>query len=526
LMIGNMEIHSTDITLASNLKIINQTPITSCQLLQSSTMTSTTSITQSAVLSSLDQYLPPIYTNIFLVFETPDTVRAVDNLRDGLRRLNQRLPYLRGRVSVTDHGRVAIRWSTAARDVELHEMPVTGPDGASLVLPRMTFATLKQEAAPLKYFPPCLRPLPREADVQFGSGAPVFAVNYAALEGGIVVGLAVQHNVMDGTGVVELVRFWADCTRSQSVNDSTVPDPEEPLHRNRLLRQAAGLAAESQVQTQLPPPSFNVLLARHPEFALRSQAPAPTPNPPTPPPRNAIKIFTFASSKLTRLKPALTAALQAQLNPKWVTTNTILTAILWSSITRVCASTRAHGFNLTAHRTSKLSFAVNVRTRLPRGPPNHPHPFLGNAILLGLAETHLSPLINGAAAGDLGALAVAVKAIAEAIQRVTPEHVGEVMDLVDLGPDMRDLLLGGIDNAHGPDLSVTSWGNMGRVYEADFGEGVGRVQFLRVAEADPGGTVGVLPRKAGEEGIEVIVPLYKEEMEVLERDAVWRCYLV
>jgi hypothetical protein len=36
----------------------------------------------------------------------------------------------------------------------------------------------------------------------------------------------------------------------------------------------------------------------------------------------------------------------------------------------------------------------------------------------------------------------------------------------------------------------------------------------------------VLPRKAGEEGIEVIVPLYEEEMEVLERDAVWRCYLV
>jgi hypothetical protein len=47
-----------------------------------------------------------------------------------------------------------------------------------------------------------------------------------------------------------------------------------------------------------------------------------------------------------------------------------------------------------------------------------------------------------------------------------------------------------------------------------------------VAEADPGGTAGVLPRRAGEEGIEVIVPLYREEMEALERDVVWRSYLV
>ncbi|KAK3302615.1 transferase family-domain-containing protein [Chaetomium strumarium] len=476
-----------------------------------------TSTLRTAELSLLDQYMPRIYITLFLVFETSDPSGAVDSLKAGLKRLNRRLPNLKGRVFSTDGGRVGLRWSPTAKDVELHEVPTNG-----LILSGTSFTKLKTEGVPLHYFPPCLSPLLRLSNVRSDSGEPVFAANYTLLDGGLVVGLSVHHSVMDGTGVVELIRFWAACTRSDAIDAATpAPDPDEPLRRDILLRLATGHA------TQTRPTLFHDLLARHPEFALLSDA---TPAPPLPSPKGTSKLFTFDTFKLDRAKTAL-RALKTPLEAKWITTNSILCAAIWSCITRVRAARRGQeGFGAGAAASSKLGFAINGRTKLDRTSELSERPFLGNVTLYGLAGASVSHLerasSSSVATGERAELVV--EAIGDAIKRVTPVYVAEVMELIGRAPDVEKIMPGW-NSFDGPDLMLTSWMNMG-LYEADFGQGIGKPRFMRVPQMEVDGFVIVLPRKrelahaeiGRKECIEVVVAMHPEDMAALNREVLWR----
>jgi hypothetical protein len=147
----------------------------------------------SGFLSPLDQYIPRIYTSIILLFDTQDPAQAVDNLKAGLRRLNQRLPYIKGHVSATDasvenRGRLGIKWSAADRDIELTEATFGGlDDDGRVALLGLSFPELKTQGAPLRYFPRCLMPLPAVTDLHSSTDAPVLAVNYTLLDGGLAV---------------------------------------------------------------------------------------------------------------------------------------------------------------------------------------------------------------------------------------------------------------------------------------------------------------------------------------------------
>ncbi|KAK4039999.1 trichothecene 3-O-acetyltransferase [Parachaetomium inaequale] len=475
------------------------------------------SSSHTVVLPPLDQYMPRIYTNLFLVFDTVDPSHAVDKLKAGLQTLNQRLPYLKGRVFATDGGRVALRWCPTDKEVELQEMPIQGT-----VLFGTSLKTLQDEGAPLHYFPPSLSPLARVADLRSDSGAPVFAVNHTVLDGGLVVGISVQHNVMDGTGVVELIRFWAACTQPDPTDAATpTPDPDEPLHRSPLLRLATGHITQNQHQAQPPRLSFSDLLARHPEFTLPSNSPPPATLPGAPLPKGTSKIFTFATSKLEAVKATLQSTTDTKRTAE--TTNSVLCATIWSCITRVRAARRGQQGPGAVH--SKLGFAINGRARLdPSGQTLSTRPFLGNVNLYGLAAMSVSDLEHATTSYEN--LAAVVQAIAGAIQRVTPGHVAEVMELVEQAPD-AGALMPGWSSFHSADVTVTSWANMG-VYGADFGEGVGRPELMRVPEMQADGFAIVLPRKRAEGVagcIEVVLVLHPEDVAALEGDAVWMGYL-
>ncbi|KAK3297346.1 uncharacterized protein B0H64DRAFT_473474 [Chaetomium fimeti] len=516
---------------------------------------------QTALLSPIDQYMPRIYTTIFLIFETLDRTSAVDKLRAGLTRLNQRLPYLKGRVFATDGGRAAIRWSPTDKDIELQEMPT---DGVPLL--RLSVEKLKAERAPLHYFTDTLGPMPRLADLDKDSGASVLATNYGLLDGGIVLCLAVEHNVMDGAGMVELIRFWAACTRSETIDPATTPtpDPNEPLYRHERLRQATEPITQDEHQSTPAQQSFDDLLARHPEFRLASTKAAPAA--PLPSPLGTSKIFTFSTAKLEATKTTLQTLHPGSAARPATTTNSVLCATLWSCITRVRRQRRGREPPTTTSPTSpaaaadgvearsRLGFAINGRARLgAAGPLADPRrPFLGNVALHGLARVDVAELeratATAAAAGDgadgadgdatdgadgdatasgMAALGRVVQAIGEAVGRVTPGFAREVMDLIEQTPVDGGGLAFGWNSLHGMDVMVTSWANMD-LYGVDFGEGVGRPCLVRVTQRETDGFVIVLPRQRGEEeeGIDVMVAMHVEDMAALEGDAVWTSYLV
>jgi hypothetical protein len=135
-------------------------------------------------------------------------------------------------------------------------------------------------------------------------------------------------------------------------------------------------------------------------------------------------------------------------------------------------------------------------------------PFLGNVNLYGLADVPLDELERAADGNNPESLAAVVQSIEDAVGRVTPAHIGEVIQLVNQVPPVPDtcggggLLLPGWHSFHGDDVTVTSWANMGCVYDdADFGEALGGApRFMRVPEAETDGFMIVLPRKKGAGG--------------------------
>jgi hypothetical protein len=491
--------------------------------------------------------MPKLYVGLFLIFSTQSPTVAIKNLEAGLQKVNERLPYIQGRVFATEgntegRGRLAVKWSAADKNIQLRKACVEGLGARSLS--GMSYEKLRDENAPLHYFPANLSPLSAwrhlQPNTSCGQDVPVLAANYTLLDGGVVIGLCIHHGVMDGAGIAEFIRFWANCTRCGNVSGMPAPDPDEPLHRDRLLQLATCRAPDGKAEpdreneTRPRKRSFRKLFTRHPEFTLQSDltATAGLPLPP-PSPMGWSKMFAFDVSKLDAIKTSLQYETSEQ-----ITTNTILSALVWSCITHVRATRREGGLGALS---SKLGFTINGRTRLPRGGALTDSPFLGNVVLYGLSEMTVVELervglachaVADSGFSDLGManrdspLAPVAREISNAINRVTQEHIAEVVDLVDQAPDARDIGPGW-NSFHAADIILTSWANMG-LYQSDFGAGVGKPKFVRVPEIETDGFVIVLPRKrtsaeGGVESTEVVVAMHPEDIAALEK--VWRSYL-
>lgn len=517
-------------------------------------------------LSPLDQLMPTTYTRIFLVFEVADHDRAAQSLADGLQKATTLLPYITGAVfkkassdaSSSDPSdsappllnRLWLSWRTsadpsAAAARMLREVPA--PAGFP------SFAALEQTGAPLHHFGNALAPFAAGIDhSEPEREVPAFAASWAGIQGGLVLCVCVHHYVMDGTGVGLFLRLWADCTKGVSGVESALPDPDEPLHRLRLLQEATAVGTVGTPYDDIP---LEDLARDHPEYKIRSLAidatPSPAPALPSALPKCSSKILDQAKALL---QPSTNAAAP-------LTTNTLICSLIWSCITRVRATRRSRATppappDSTA-ATSKLGFAINGRPRL--GASFAERPYLGNVNMFGLASLSAAVLLSASRARFLvspssppsspstaAAAATSISppilllpvlnAVSAATAAVTARRVGEALSLARRVPDADDVGQGWA-SYHGTDLSYTSWANLG-LYEAEWGDALGGcARFVRTPYVDHyDGLCVVLPRRrrrgsgGGVEGqederIEVAVILCAEDIDALETDeslASWR----
>ncbi|KAK0720093.1 transferase family-domain-containing protein [Lasiosphaeris hirsuta] len=483
-------------------------------------------------LSAFDQNQARVYVRVFLVFESDDPIAAVNNLKAGLKGLTSQLPYLKGSISAPKQpaarGRLAITWSPSTdKDLPLPSMPASvgrsTPSGGFVV---PSFKQLKDEHAPNHYFHDDFDEILALRAAELGepkSGSPVFLACYSVIEGGVVLGLGAHHSVLDGTGQDELVRIWAQCTRGEAPDVTTAPLGDEPLHRDEMFASAvAGAAGPRELDV-------HELLERHPEFTLKNKERGGLKLGPDMPLGRA-HVFGFDGSKLEEARAALRASHGGSVELWWLTLNNIICAILWKCITRARAARREGGLGAP---TSKMGLAVNGRSRL--GGVFTERPFLGNVNMAGTAELPASVLgSTGSTPMDLSHLLPAIENIAVAIKRVTPTHIGEMFSLYNQVPDVS-AVWSTLDTVHGPDLSVTSWANMG-LYGYDFGPALKKPEFMRGADFSYDGLLCILPRKrlppnqVGEQGaverIEVTTMLNVEDIAALLKDPVWTHWLL
>ena len=495
------------------------------------TSTTTNNGSHTAYLSPLDQYMPRIYVTIYLIFDTPDPSAAVNTLQAGVKELGSRLPYLRGSISTPEdpRGRMAITWSSSDAPLSLHPTPT------SLGTNPPPYQQLRAENAPLHYFANTFPALiqTRTAANPGSPGSPAFAASYTLLDSAVVLGIAAHHSLADGTGVLELIRVLAACTSHTPLPPSLSPLPDEPLHRHTLLHSALPSPKEE------PPLSFSTRLASLPEFCILSSPEVTTSQAnatDSSAPKGRAKLFTFSAARLETAREVLRAG-EYHLDPAALSTNNILTAVIWACVSRARAARRGGGGGWAESGSgsgrSKMGFAINGRRQL-KGEVST-RPYAGNVNLFGVPE-FTSEMLEGigakcsATGGGAAALAQVVKSIWEAIRRVDAGHVADVVALMEQAGDFAGDVGPSWVRSNGPDLSVTSWANMD-VYGCEFGEWLGRPVYMRVPDFVADGLVVVLPRdRTGREGkgegIEVVVVLCADDVRFLEGDEVWGSWLV
>ncbi|KAF2108937.1 hypothetical protein BDV96DRAFT_586914 [Lophiotrema nucula] len=459
------------------------------------------------VLSPFDQHGPRIYSRFALVFPVTDYDAAVSDLEQALLKTCNQLPFLKGKAfeKSEDRGQTYVTYSNEDPAPQFREIPA--PDGFP------SYKELQSNRAPfsLGVFG---TPVPK-ADAGFE--APVLAASYTKIHGGgLVVCILTYHKVMDGGGYGEVLRAIAENTRGSALGI----DPEDiPKRRGRLL---GGML---QVPERVQGLEFDEILRRHPEYALKSRlaaavhggAAAGTPKPGT----GINRVFAFSKLRIDFIKAKLADKLPA----RWLTVNNILTALIWASITHI-RTTRAEN-PVSSATISKMDFSVSGRRLL--GPTVSSEPYLGNCLGYALTEAAVDKLAFIPSESTVDRLEPVITSIASASDKLTADHMYEIIQLSDTNPDLTDLVPSWF--FYGPaDLHFTSMAGVG-LYDLDFGPNLGKPQYVRSAMVKFDGVVMMLsrrrvPESEGDEAIEVSILLKEEDMERLAADEAWRSWLV
>ncbi|KAJ0416357.1 transferase family-domain-containing protein [Aspergillus carlsbadensis] len=425
-------------------------------------------------LSPLDLLMPSIYIRAVLVFNPATAIPATEiqkTLQQGLGRLSKQVPWLPGRLYAT----------TSTENARALEIRTTENDTPTLVDKGSVSASYKDLASRgmlPEEVPDEIWPVPSMTDdASLASGAPVFAASlFRFADEGLGLCLCIHHAAVDATGFSEVVRLWV-----QNLADATF---------------TLSLSAHST----------DTLLARHPEY---SRIP---PSLPTEFPASTSRLFRIPIHWINVLKELL----GKRSSPP--TTNTILCALIWTSITRV----RLLRTPSRSDETRNLVTAVNGRPRLNTSTTNTfstaETPYLGNAVLYSLTKNTFQALAT-ADTDPISSLREICTAIAtsQSPTKINSQHIAEVHHLVESRPDPRGIFVGW-DLFGSKDLTITSWADAD-VYGTDFGRALGAPVFVRFPYMEADGVAIVLPRKSrGTDGevLEVVVVLRRDDMDALE----------
>lgn len=378
-----------------------------------------------------------------------------------------------------------------------------------------SFDDLSRRGMPPADIPAEVWPVPAMIDeALFTAGAPVFAASIFRFADSQGLGLCIcmHHDAVDATRFAEVVRLW-----TQSLAGSGLPlESNLAGVRDRLSRLSGALSPHL---TTSPSQSTDSLFASHPEY---SRTP---PMLPSEFPSCTSKLFSLRTARVNRLKELLSSSM-----PTPPTTNTLVCALIWSSITRA----RMQRNPALADETSRLAMAINGRRRIGAELSTPGNPYLGKTVLYSLARLSAEGLRDasfGLNQPPTESLPTLCNIIAESSAQIDSRHIAEVYHLVERVDDYKTIFVGW-DLFGARDLTITSWADLD-LYDMEFGEGLGKPEFIGVPYAEADGVGLILPRKRGvpnsaggsDEVLDIMVMLRREDMDALDSDFMWESFM-
>lgn len=212
--------------------------------------------------------------------------------------------------------------------------------------------------------------------------AQVLVAQVNILREGILLSLAVAHNVVDERGFFNILRAWSTYCR---VDNGLGLVEQHWTDRKPLMQRQESALSEDVLANIWSAPV---------KTASSSDVPGESPelSPPGSQPSNRTAIFFFPAASLARLKSAASKA-SADLmekdsqNKDWISTSDAPCALLWCSIT----SARASGTLDQCDKVSCFNMAVDCRSRVS---PPISHDYIGKVILVTKAQATFEYLLS------------------------------------------------------------------------------------------------------------------------------------
>ena len=388
--------------------------------------------------------MPKYHVRTTLFYELPNSTQEsretiVESLKSGLEKLAEQIPHLTGRV-VYDANRNRGTLKTTGSDDGI-VLVTTGVDEVRsdfapfVELKKVRFAPWKIPEN--KTYPEALVS-PMTAFEGHDTGLPACIFQLTFIEGGLIVGMATHHLVVDGTSVDLIIQAWAAQCRGTFIpvytDRSVLLGPNEPDYsRTSDLEQAMIRRGCMVNSTKVDPenPWTNFLMSDPTKAA----------------------IVRFSAKSLRDLQ----AKIKAEDPTKSISTADCLQAICWKALTKAKLQ---HPDNENAKESWSV-FPITFRShRIPEVPQN----YIGNCILMNGTSLPVEELQS-----DKGAVKAAM-ALRSAVERVDSAYLKEaiawVNDIAD--PNARTFLTSPPKKM---DCGVTSWAYT-KYAKWDFGFGL------------------------------------------------------
>ncbi|CAP86008.1 Trichothecene 3-O-acetyltransferase [Penicillium chrysogenum] len=434
-----------------------------------------------------------LYTQICSIYRVPNSSShdsIIDTLTNGLDRLARDFPWLTGQVvnEGAGDGNTGVFKIVPLEKIQLvvkdlrHDPSAPTMDG--LRQAKYPFTMLDENT-----IAPCTTlNLPSHLPSITTESALVFCVQANFIEGGLMLTLVAQQNVMDMTGQDFVIGLLSKaCHNEPFTSDELAIGNMDRSHLIPLLDDSYTPGPELARQIVKPPPSVKDV------------------SDPVTPPKSTWAYIEFSAAQLGSLKALATNTLPASTD--FISTDDAVSAFIWKSIARARAS------RLEATSESMLTRAVDMRQRfgLPQGYP-------------GLMQTltYNTNTIQKLSEEPLGIVAAELRSQLDSNKNDLVFNTRALATVLNRSADRTKASLTATVNVSS-DFMLSSWSRISS-YDLDFNLGLGKPEAVRRPRFTPFEGLGYLmPRSAAGE-MAAGICLRDEDWERLKVDGEFTKY--
>lgn len=417
-------------------------------------------------LSLVDQAAPPIYSRRILIFSraNDDRESAIKALELGLQNTVNEFPILAGCMALTPTGWIVKKGHALLRirvvDLSYSELQSTNFEEKMLLADKVSSA-------------------PSYTDPEDEWNVCRIQANF--IRGGLLLVISINHSVMDGHGITQVIESLSRTCRVDSLYRSAT---NTILYDRSVLSDCVGegditkLQAYSVVQgiPELHAISKNVITT---SFQLSPSA------------LNALKIASYPTEG-------------------WITTHDAVNALCW----RTHAKGRYKANLVTLDNTTKFAFPVEFRKRLQVPLPLN---YIGNAVLMTKVELPIKILL-----GPDG-LKFAAASIRKGVQEIDAIYVNNFMAVIKSLENPRQLRINLMLDNPRTGFGSTSYKSFEHC-TLSWDPVIGNFERLRLPYGVLGEGMSVVLPVLSDGSWEVTITVKEELIELFQNDEEWTTY--